>query len=97
MELFLTALSGLAWTIVYIASIRIGFKQQTYAMPIAALSLNFAWEWIYSIHDLVNDRGPQAYINPVWAPAGCEGHVAKRCSREGARRKSQGVSIGENP
>jgi len=26
MELFLAALSGVAWTIVYIASIRIGFK-----------------------------------------------------------------------
>ena len=69
MELFLTALSGVAWTIVYIAAIRIGFKHETYAMPIAALSLNIAWEWIYSIHDLVNAPGPQAYINLVWALA----------------------------
>ena len=67
MELFLTALSGVAWTIVYIASIRIGFKHETYAMPIAALSLNIAWESIYAIHDLVNAPGPQAYINLVWA------------------------------
>jgi hypothetical protein len=68
-SLFLTALSGVAWTIVYIASIRIGFKQQTYAMPIAALGLNIAWEWIYSIHDLVTAPGPQGYVNLVWAMA----------------------------
>ena len=67
MELFLTALSGVAWTIVYIAAIRIGFDHKTYAIPIAALSLNVAGEWIYSIHDLMNAPGPQAYINLVWA------------------------------
>jgi hypothetical protein len=69
MELFLTVLSGVAWTTVYIVAIRIGFKQQTYAIPIAALSLNIAWEWIYSIHDLANAPGPQAYINLAWAVA----------------------------
>ena len=36
MELFLTALSGLAWTVVYMDAIRLGFKPETYAMPIAA-------------------------------------------------------------
>jgi hypothetical protein len=35
MVLLLTVLSGIAWTIVYIDSIRVGFKQKTYAMPIA--------------------------------------------------------------
>jgi hypothetical protein len=69
MELFLTALSGIAWTIVYIVSIRIGFTQKTYAMPIAALGLNIAWEWIYAIYDLTGAPGPQAYINLVWALA----------------------------
>lgn len=37
MVTFLTALSGLAWTIVYLDSIRIGLKQRTYAMPLVAL------------------------------------------------------------
>ena len=67
MELFLTALSGVAWTVVYMDAIRIGFKHETYAMPIAALSLNIAWECVYSIHDLVNAPGPQGYINLAWA------------------------------
>jgi hypothetical protein len=69
MVLLLTAISGIAWTIVYVVSIRIGFKQKTYAMPIAALGLNVAWEWIYAIHDLSNALGPQAYVNLVWAVA----------------------------
>lgn len=69
MVLFLTATSGIAWTIVYIVSIRIGFKYKTYAVPIAALGLNIAWEWIYAIHGLANAHGPQAYINLVWALA----------------------------
>ena len=68
-SLFLTALSGIAWTIVYIAAIRIGFKHKTYAIPIAALGLNLAWEWIYSVHDLVNAPSLQAYINLAWALA----------------------------
>ncbi len=81
MELFLTALSGVAWTIVYIAAIRIGFKHETYAMPIAALSLNIAWEWIYSIHDLGTAPGPQAYIT-----------VARNCRRLWpGRRSSRGA------
>ncbi|WP_427017731.1 hypothetical protein ACQCSX_03700 [Pseudarthrobacter sp. P1] len=70
MDLFLTGLSGLAWTIVYAESIRIGFRYRTYAVPAAALGLNFAWEWIYAIHDLASGHsGLQGYINLVWALA----------------------------
>jgi hypothetical protein len=43
MALFLTVLSGLAWTIVYAEGIRLGFRDRTYAIPLAALGLNFAW------------------------------------------------------
>lgn len=69
MELSLTALSGIAWTVVYIAAIVIGFRQRTYAMPIVALGLNFAWEWIYTVHDLSAAPGVQAYVNLAWALA----------------------------
>lgn len=69
MDLTLTALSGIAWTLVYIEAIRLGFKHKTYAMPIAALGLNIAWEWTYSVHDLMNAPGAQAYVNLVWALA----------------------------
>jgi hypothetical protein len=70
MVLLLTALSGVAWTIVYIDSIRIGFTQKTYAMPIAALGLNIAWEWTYAARDLATDpQQLQAWVNLVWALA----------------------------
>ena len=69
MDLFLTALSGIAWTIVYIEAIRLGFKYKTYAMPIAALGLNIAWEWMYAVHDLAVDPGVQAWVNLTWALA----------------------------
>jgi hypothetical protein len=69
MQLFLTIVSGLAWTIVYIESIRLGFKHKTYAMPVAALGLNIAWETIYGIHGLTETIDAQSIINLVWAAA----------------------------
>jgi hypothetical protein len=65
----LTVISGLAWTIVYAESIRIGFRDKTYAMPIAALALNFAWESTYAVHDLVTAVSIQAFVNLTWALA----------------------------
>jgi hypothetical protein len=69
MDLILTAVSGLAWTIVYISAIRIGFRHRTYAIPMAALGLNFAWESIYAVHDLMSGLSPQTVVNIVWALA----------------------------
>ena len=69
MDLFLTAVSGIAWTIVYIEAIRLGFKYKTYAMPIAALGLNIAWEWIYAVSDLSVEPGLQGWVNLTWALA----------------------------
>src|SRR5260221_9995757 len=65
----LTAPSGIAWTIVYIDSIRVGFIQRTYAMPIAALGLNIAWEWTYAVRDLTHDPQLQGWVNLIWALA----------------------------
>ena len=50
MILFLTIVSGLAWTVVYVDAIRIGFRDRSYAIPAAALGLNFAWEAIHASH-----------------------------------------------
>ena len=69
MDLFLTLISGLAWTIVYIEAIRLGFWYRTYAMPIAALGLNIAWEWTYAVQGLASDPQLQSWINLVWALA----------------------------
>jgi hypothetical protein len=66
---FFTLLSGLAWTIVYAESIHVGFRDKTYAMPIAALALNVAWESTYAVHDLMTSVSIQAFVNLVWALA----------------------------
>jgi len=68
MELFLTLLSGVCWSIVYIELIRKGFKDKTYGMPLFALGLNFAWELIYSVDELVLGAASiQGWVNLVWA------------------------------
>jgi hypothetical protein len=47
-ENFLILLSGLAWSIVYIESIRLGLRDKSYAMPFWALALNIAWEFLHA-------------------------------------------------
>ena len=57
MENFLTLLSGIAWTVVYIDAIRIGIKDKSYAMPLFALSF-FA---VY--REFVETRPPEVIAN----------------------------------
>jgi hypothetical protein len=63
----LLVLTGLAWTVVYVQCIRVGWRDRTYAMPLAALALNFAWESMYAVHGLVGTPDIQTGINIVWA------------------------------
>ncbi|WP_330331914.1 hypothetical protein OHS33_20810 [Streptomyces sp. NBC_00536] len=69
MELFLTLVSGIAWTVVYAEAIRLGLRQRTYAMPVAALALNFAWETTYAVNEFRGGVSPQGVVNVVWALA----------------------------
>jgi hypothetical protein len=69
MALALTLLSGVAWTVVYVVAIQIGFQQRTYAIPAVALALNIAWESIYGIRGLATDTSVQTFINLAWAAA----------------------------
>jgi hypothetical protein len=65
----LTLVSGIAWTIVSIEAARIGFRDRTYAMPVAALALNLAWEWTYAIHALLFGSSLLGVIELIWALA----------------------------
>lgn len=47
--LILVGISGICWTVVYIELIRNGFKDKACGMPLFALGLNIAWEFLYSI------------------------------------------------
>lgn len=69
MDAFLTVVSGLAWTIVYIEAIRVGLRDRTYAMPLVALGLNFAWESIYTWQQLSNGPSLQGFVNLAWVVA----------------------------
>ncbi|MCX4526400.1 MULTISPECIES: hypothetical protein [unclassified Streptomyces] len=69
MELFLTLVSGVAWTVVYVEAIRVGLRDRTYAMPVAALALNFAWESIYAVNEVTAGVSAQGVVNVVWAVA----------------------------
>ena len=65
--------SGICWSIVYIESIRIGFQQKTYAMPLFALGLNIVWEGLYAFTDIFIRRsiGAQAIANACWFVLDC--------------------------
>ncbi|WP_077487934.1 hypothetical protein [Sinomonas mesophila] len=65
----LILVSGIAWTTVYAEAIRLGFAQRTYAIPVAALALNIAWEWQYAVIGLSDTPGLQAYVNLLWGVA----------------------------
>lgn len=69
MILFLTILSGLAWTVVYVDAIRIGLRDKSYAIPAAALGLNFAWEVIYAARSVATGISVQGVFNIAWGLA----------------------------
>ncbi|MFD8979808.1 hypothetical protein [Streptomyces sp. NPDC059564] len=65
----LTLISGVAWTVVYAEAIRVGLRDRTYAMPVAALALNFAWETTYAVNEFRGGFSAQGVVNVVWAVA----------------------------
>lgn len=65
METVLKIISGLCWSLVYIEIIRLGFKYKTYGMPLFALALNFAWEFVYGFVFPSSDT-TQKIVNIVW-------------------------------
>ncbi len=69
MIVFLTIVSGVAWTAVYIDAIRIGFRDRSYAIPAAALALNFAWEVLYASRSVATGISAQGVFNIVWGLA----------------------------
>lgn len=69
----LLLISGICWTTVYIACIKIGFSRKIYCMPVFALALNIAWEIIYAANGTVlaleasSPMDPQSIVNWAWA------------------------------
>lgn len=63
----LTLISAAAWTLVYLDAIRLGFRDRSYGIPVAALALNIAWEIIYAVRGLSGGITLQGGVNLVWA------------------------------
>jgi len=61
----LTSISGISWTIVYLAVIYRGFKDRTYGIPFFALALNIAWEFLFSFL-FGGQWSLQKVINVTW-------------------------------
>lgn len=64
MFIVLAILSGIFWTIAYLLIIRRSIQDQSVGMPMAAICMNIAWEFIFSF--VYPSRKPQLYINYVW-------------------------------
>lgn len=75
-RLFLTAVSGVCWTGVYIHAIILGFRQKTFAIPMWSLALNLGWEFVYTFCEQLAppNTGPgptisatvQSIVNLTW-------------------------------
>jgi hypothetical protein len=69
---FLVAFSGICWTVVYIDSIRLGFKESTYAIPFWALAFNIAWELLQAVLEYQKSGFVlQVGITTVWLLLDC--------------------------
>ncbi|MBI1279511.1 MAG: hypothetical protein GC179_15380 [Anaerolineaceae bacterium] len=63
----LTLISGISWTLVYILLIWRGFKDQSYGMPLFALTFNLSWEFLFAF--VFRDQNLvtiQTIINMIW-------------------------------
>lgn len=64
MFIVLAILSGIFWTIAYLLIIRRSIQDRSVGMPMAAICMNIAWEFIFSF--VYPSHKPQLYINYVW-------------------------------
>ncbi len=92
MTLALTIISGLCWTWVYIEAGRLGFKQKSYAIPVFALALNFAWETVNTYIGFAygGQSGIQQLIEIVWAA--CDVLIVITYFRHGIRYWPRGLT-----
>ena len=69
---FLVVFSGFCWTVVYIDSIRLGFRDSTYAIPFWALAFNVAWELLQAVLEYQKSGFVlQVGITSVWLLLDC--------------------------
>ncbi|MBN8217152.1 MAG: hypothetical protein J0L75_10965 [Spirochaetes bacterium] len=60
-----TVLNYLLWTACYVAAIVKGFRSRSYALPMSAVALSFAWETLFSFH-FPYTQWYIHYLNLLW-------------------------------
>jgi hypothetical protein len=61
----LTLISGISWSLVYLGILNRSFRDQTYGMPLFALALNIAWEFMFAFV-VVGGVSVQRVVNIIW-------------------------------
>jgi hypothetical protein len=61
---FFAILSGIFWTITYLLILQRSIQDRIIGMPMVALCMNIAWEFIFSF--IYPSDKPQLYVNYVW-------------------------------
>lgn len=59
----LTVVGDVLWIVAYILIIRLGFKDRTYGVPLLAVCLNLAWEFIFTFIHM--PKGPDGSLDVV--------------------------------
>ncbi len=62
----LTLISGICWTLVYIILIRRGLADETYGMPLFALTFNIAWELLFAFVFRDSTGILELVVNTIW-------------------------------
>ncbi len=61
--------TGGFWTAAYVLLIRVGVRERTFGMPVAAFATNISWEFMFAF--VRSPGGVQQWINVVWFGFDC--------------------------
>jgi hypothetical protein len=64
--LLFIVVSGFCWIGVYILLVKRGFQDKSYGMPLVALSVNIAWETVFSVVYPIGMSSPARFIIFLW-------------------------------
>ncbi len=59
-------MSGFCWMGVYFLLVKRGFQDKSYGMPVVALSVNIAWETVFSLVYPIGVSSPWKIIIVIW-------------------------------
>jgi hypothetical protein len=67
-EMLAAIIGSLLWVVAYVLMVIRGFRDQTYGLPLVAITLNFTWEFIY-VFVYPPDNNPELWLRILWLVA----------------------------